>query len=118
MMSWFTELLGLGNRAKDEARVLPAMEAEARSPRAGKQQRCSYCDGLGHKRPSHAAEIEDNLRNTIAELEAGKAAAEEQADLNARESRVLQEMIDDLRVELAYAQSIAQIGTYGEGTRI
>lgn len=114
-MSWFSDLFSCGSTALEDAK---ALKAESRSSRAGKQQHCSYCGEPGHKRPRHAAEIEAGLRNTIAELEAGKAEAEERAELSARESVILQELIDDLREQLAFAQSIAQIGTYGEGTRI
>ena len=114
-MSWFSDLFSRGSSALEDAK---ALEAESRSSRAGKQQRCSYCGELGHKRPRHAPEIEAELRNTIAELEAGKAEAEERAELSAREARVLQGLIDDLRQQLVFAESIAQIATYGEGTRI
>jgi hypothetical protein len=118
MMSWFTNLLGIGNTALNDSDALPSMEAEARSPRAGKQQRCSVCGKPGHKRPSHAVEIELELRAAITKLEAGKAEAEERAQLSAAESRELWAMIDKLWDRVRLAESIAQMGTYGEGTSI
>jgi len=117
-MSWFTDLFRRCEDALDESQSLDAMATEARSPRAGKQQRCSTCQELGHKSPRHAGEEEARLRATIAQLTNDLSAANERAELTAAENRQLWAQLDKLRDRLALAESIASMATYGEGTRI
>jgi hypothetical protein len=117
-MSWFTDLFRQCEDALDASQSLEAMVTEARSPRAGKQQRCSTCHELGHKSPRHASEEEARLRAVIAQLTDDLAAANERAALTVTENRQLWAQLDKLQDRLALAESIASMATYGEGTRI
>jgi DNA repair exonuclease SbcCD ATPase subunit len=117
-MSWFTDLFRKSEVALAETADLTAMASETRSPRAGRQQKCSVCHELGHKSPRHAREREAVLMAAISELEEGLAAANERAELTEAENRQLWTQIDKLQDRLRMAESLAQIVTYGEGTRI
>jgi hypothetical protein len=117
-MSWFTELFRKTESALDQSSDIATMEAEARDPRVGRQQRCSVCQQLGHKSPRHAPEREAELRMRIAELEVQVTAANERAEISEAENRQLWAQIDKLHDRLALAESLASMNSYGEGTRI
>jgi DNA repair exonuclease SbcCD ATPase subunit len=117
-VSWFSELFCKSEAALEGSADLDVMAADARSPRAGRQQRCSVCGELGHKSPRHAFEQQASLLATIADLETQVAAATERAEISEAETRELWAQIEKLQDRLALAESLASMNTYGEGTRI
>ena len=129
-MSIFSLISGLF--ASSEALSQDVDDVVPRSSRAGKPQKCSLCGVTGHKSPSHKPDKVYALQLRVADLEyrldEAESRAQQETDradfaegqarqLWAELDRVRQQMAE-LKDRLALAESVAQIGTYGEGTRI